>query len=193
MISLGNIEAFILAGGKSRRMEEDKGLALLKGLPMVSPIIETIQAVPLKVSLITGNKNYSKFKIPLYEDLIKDKGPMGGLMTALEKTSVPYVLLMGCDMPFINQHAISYLINNSEKDKITVSQTDGYTNPLFAIYPKSVLYELKVCIENNQLKMRDFICSQDHDIIKMDYFNLKEPKALTNINSRAELKYWNMK
>ncbi len=193
MITLRDIEVFILAGGKSRRMGEDKGLALLKGLPMISHIINTIQAVPLNVSLISSNRDYSQFELPLYEDSIKGKGPMSGLMTALEKTSAPYVFLMGCDMPFINKKAICHLIDCSKKDKITVSETKGYTNPLFAIYPKSILDELKVYIKNDHLKMQDFISSQGHQIIKMDYIESLEPNVLTNINSREELKYWNMK
>jgi molybdopterin-guanine dinucleotide biosynthesis protein A len=74
-----------------------------------------------------------------------------------------------------------------------VAETKGYTNPLFAIYPKSILDELKVYIENDHLKMQDFIFSQEHQIIKMDYIESLEPNVLTNINSREELKYWNMK
>lgn len=193
MITSRDIEVFILAGGKSRRMEEDKGLALLNGLPMISHIINTICAVPLNVSLISGNPDYGQFDLPLYEDSIKDKGPMGGLMTALENSSVPYVLLMGCDMPFINREVIYHLIDSGKKGKITVSETNGYTNPLFAIYPKSILAELKMHVEKNHLKLQDFISSQNHYIVKMDYFERLEPNALTNINSREELKYWNMK
>jgi molybdenum cofactor guanylyltransferase len=193
VILFKDIEAFILAGGKSLRMGEDKGLALLNGSPMIASIIKTLQSIPLEVKLITENPDYTQFCLPLYKDTIKNKGPMGGLMTALEQTSVAYVLLMGCDMPFISIKAINHLIDNSIENKITVAETNGFINPLLAIYPKSILPELKVYLEYERLKMQDFISSQNHHIIKMDHFEIAEPDAFTNINTREELKYWNMK
>ncbi|WP_373496202.1 molybdenum cofactor guanylyltransferase [Aquiflexum sp.] len=191
MVALQDIEAFVLAGGKSRRMGEDKGLALLNGSPMITSVIKSLQSIPLEVKLISANPDYNQFYLPLYKDSIQNKGPMGGLITALEQTSAPYVLLMGCDMPFITKKAISHLIDNSKENKITVAGTNGYINPLLAIYPKSILPELKEHIENDRLKMQDFISSQDHHIVKMDEIEKTEPTTLTNINSREELDYWN--
>lgn len=193
MVAYQEIEAFILAGGKSRRMGEDKGLALLKGLPMIGHVIKSLHSVPLTVKVIATNPDYNQFGLSVFEDTIKNKGPMGGLMTALEQSFSPYVLLIGCDMPFINKKAICYLINNSKKGNITVAEINGYINPLLAIYPKSLLPELKESIENDCLKMQDFISSQDHHIVKLDYLEKKGQNALININSREELKYWNSK
>lgn len=193
MVALQEIEAFVLAGGKSLRMGEDKGLALLNGLPMIALIIKTLQSIPLDVKLISGNPDYTQFCLPLYKDIIKNKGPMGGLMTAFEQTSAAYVLLLGCDMPFITIEAINHLIDNSRENMITVAETNGFINPLLAIYPKSILPKLKVHLEYDRLKMQDFICSQNHHKVKMDHFEKIEPNALTNINSREELKYWNSK
>ncbi|SMD46206.1 molybdenum cofactor guanylyltransferase [Aquiflexum balticum DSM 16537] len=188
MVALQDIEAFILAGGKSQRMGEEKGLALLKGLPMVTYIIKTLQSVPLGVKLISANIDYNQFGLLVYADSKQGKGHMGGLMTALEQTCKPYVLLMGCYMPFVSKGTVRYLIENSQDHKINVR-----INPILAIYPKSIIPHLKVHIENNQLKMQDFISSQDHYIVKMDYFERLEPNVLTNINSSEDLKYWNMK
>jgi molybdopterin-guanine dinucleotide biosynthesis protein A len=193
VILFRDIEAFILAGGKSRRMGEDKGLALLNGSPMIASVIKTLQSIPLEVKLITENPDYTQFCLPLYKDTVKNKGPMGGLMTALEQTFVPYILLMGCDMPFITKKAINHLIDNSRENMITVAETNGFINPLLAIYPKSILPELKVHLEYDRLKMQDFIYSQNHHKVKMDHFEKIEPNALTNINSREELKHWNRK
>lgn len=160
---------------------------------MIAYIIKTLQSIPLEVKLITENPDYTQFCLPLYKDTIKNKGPMGGLMTALEQTFVPYILLMGCDMPFISINAINHLIDNSIENKIIVAETNGFINPLLAIYPKSILPELKIHLENDQLKMQDFISSQNHHIVKMDEIEKTEPRAMTNINSREELDYWNKK
>jgi molybdopterin-guanine dinucleotide biosynthesis protein A len=193
MIPLKNIEAFVLAGGKSQRMGEDKGMALLKGIQMISFVIKSLHSIPLVVKLISGNIDYVQFGLPVYTDTIPDKGPMGGLMTALELTYSPYVLLMGCDMPFISKETISYLIENSQENKITVAETNGRINPLLAIYPKSILSEVSNHIEKNMLKMQDFILRCQHHIVKMDNIESIDPKSLTNINSRDDLENWNSK
>lgn len=172
-------------------MGEDKGLALLKGLPMVTYVIKTLHSVPLVVKLISSNIDYNQFGLPVYADSMQGKGPMGGLLTALEQTFVPYILLMGCDMPFISKKAISHLIENSKENKITVAESNGYINPLLAIYPKSIVPVLKEHVENDRLKMQDFISSQGHHIVKMERIEKTEPTTLTNINSREELDYWN--
>lgn len=174
-------------------MGEDKGLALLKGLPMVTYVIKSLQSVPLVVKMISSNIDYIQFGLPVYEDSIREKGPMGGLLTALEQTYVSNVLLMGCDMPFISKEVIWHLISNSKENMITVALTNGMVNPLLAIYPKSILQELRAFLENDQLKMQDFIIFQDHIIVKMDEIEKNEPNAFTNINSQDELEYWNNK
>lgn len=174
-------------------MGEDKGLALLKGLPMVTYVIKSIQSVPLVVKMITSNIDYIPFGLPVYADSIREKGPMGGLLTALEHSFAPYVLLIACDMPFVTKKTLCRLIDNSKENMITVALTNGKINPLFAIYPKSILSELRAFLENNQLKMQDFITSHDHYFVKMDEIENNIPYALTNINSQDELEYWNNK
>jgi len=48
------ISIFILAGGKSSRMGRDKGLIPLKGRPMISYLIETIEGLDLPISIISN-------------------------------------------------------------------------------------------------------------------------------------------
>ncbi len=73
----------ILAGGKSSRMGEDKGLVLLNGKPMIQYVIEALKGVVSDIIIISNNASYNKFGIPVYPDIIKDKGPVGGIFTGL--------------------------------------------------------------------------------------------------------------
>ena len=58
----------ILAGGKSSRMGEDKGLVLLNGKPMIQYVIEALKEVVSDIIIISNNASYNKFRVPVYSD-----------------------------------------------------------------------------------------------------------------------------
>ena len=69
--------AIILAGGKSSRMKEDKGLVSFNGKMLVEHVIESIKKITGKIIIITANPAYKQFGYPCLEDEMKDKGPAG--------------------------------------------------------------------------------------------------------------------
>ena len=77
------VTGIILAGGKSSRMGEDKGLLLLNNIPMIQYIINVFDTLKIPVMIIANNDNYKQFHLPVYTDIVKDKGPAGGILSAL--------------------------------------------------------------------------------------------------------------
>ena len=88
------ISIFILAGGKSSRMGRDKGLVPLKGRPMISYLIDTIVGLDLPVSIISNESGYESFGYPVFPDLVKDKGPLGGILSAFSNTETDHCLIL---------------------------------------------------------------------------------------------------
>lgn len=179
------IEAFVLAGGKSTRMGQDKGLMLLKGKPMVSYILDTLQRIKIPTNIIANNASYNIFGVPVYSDIISEKGPMGGLLTALENTTADMVLLIGCDTPLISTEVISHLLSHANKEKIIVPGMASEINPLFALYPRCLKQKLQESMGAGQLKMADFILKNQH--ILVDYTAQQISHYFTNINNTHEL------
>ena len=52
----------ILAGGKSSRMGEDKGLVLLNGKPMIQYVIEALKEVVSNIIIISNINIYVKIR-----------------------------------------------------------------------------------------------------------------------------------
>ena len=88
------IEAFILAGGKSSRMGADKGLIDLDGSPMIQSTIDVLELLDIPVNIIANNGAYIKLGQPIYEDILQDKGPLGGIYTALAKAKTDRVIIL---------------------------------------------------------------------------------------------------
>lgn len=188
-----SIEAFVLAGGKSSRMGEDKGMMNLKGKPMITYVLDSLQQAELTPSIIANDLRYKKFGFPVIADEVSEKGPLGGLYTALQHTSADQVLLVSCDMPLISFEAICMLMNAKTQDFITAASVGGNPNPLFALYPFSLKETVEQQLKEDRLKMQDLIFKSKHSLVPSIGKHL--PWTLENINTSEELydveKKWN--
>ena len=111
----------ILAGGKSSRMGTDKGLVLMNEIPMIERVIKTVKKAGLsEIIIVSNNTEYKQFGLPVFPDVIPDKGPLGGIYTGLLKSSTVKNLILSCDVPFINETVLKLLIRNGLKSKVTI-------------------------------------------------------------------------
>ena len=96
------ITAFILAGGKSQRMGTDKGLLPLAGKPFVSHICEAVKSiVGENIVIVSSNADYDFLGYKRIEDLVSDKGPVGGIYTALQYSRAKLNFILSVDAPLV--------------------------------------------------------------------------------------------
>lgn len=187
------IEAFVLAGGKSSRMGRDKGLMLLDGKPMVSYILKTLKEVGLPVKIIANNSGYERFGVPVFSDVVKEKGPMGGLFSAFKNTTADVVFLVSCDMPLLSEEEIKNLTAEAAIEEIVAPLVGQRINPLFALYPVKLQNQVKDSIAAEDFKMTDFILKNKHTLVSFSFSTTAE--NFQNINTQQELreveKRWN--
>lgn len=167
-------------------MGTDKGLVPLNSKPMVSYVLRTLQEIKLPVKIIANNPGYEKFDLPVCKDVVKEKGPMGGLLTALNNTEAEVVLLISCDMPFVNAEAINLLLKEVDEEHITAALVKDRINPLLAAYPVHLKKSVEDAIASGELKMTDFILKNPHTLVPS--VAQKMPWCFCNINDEQELK-----
>ncbi|GAB1430281.1 molybdenum cofactor guanylyltransferase [Ignavibacteria bacterium] len=187
MKGIKNIETFVLAGGKSSRMGQDKGLMLFRDKPMISHILEKINLLHLPLKIIANNNDYKQFGYETVKDIIKDKGPMGGLFTAFHNTKADFVFLFACDMPFISVEAVQKIIAETDDDDVTVASVQNKINPLFAIYKTTLCDNISKRMASNKLKMLEFIESVKYKKVEMYDLTARNAALLMNINSIDDL------
>ena len=179
------LTVFILCGGKSSRMQSEKGLVLFQKKPFIEHIIQAVLPITDKIQLITGTKEYDYLPYSKIPDIIEDKGPLGGIYSALTSSETEFNLILSCDIPLISTELLAELIlKHNEEAGITVFATESRVHPLIGIYSKKTLPIIKEAVESDELKMMDFLEKVPHQIIKIEE---SENFYLTNINSVDEL------
>jgi molybdopterin-guanine dinucleotide biosynthesis protein A len=179
------LTVFILCGGKSSRMESEKGLVLFQEKPFIEHIIQAILPVTDQIKLVTASKEYDYLPYEKIVDIIADRGPLGGIYTALTHSETEFNLILSCDIPLISSELLKELIAKHTKEAgITIFATESRIHPLIGIYSKEILPIVKEAIEANELKMMDLLAKTPHQIIKIEE---SENFPLTNINSTDEL------
>ncbi|WMI70326.1 molybdenum cofactor guanylyltransferase [Mangrovimonas sp. YM274] len=180
-----NITAYILCGGASKRMQEEKGLVLYKGQPFVKHVIDAVHPITSYIYLVTSNEAYCQFGLELLPDIYSNKGPVGGIYTALKHASTANNLILSCDIPELSTEVVSkYIIANlSEADVTYVSNgTDNF--PLIAAYSKTCLPIFEKALVQDNLKLRNTIEQLNCNRVIVEE---EDQLALRNINTKEEL------
>ena len=178
------LTGIILAGGKSSRMGQDKGLMLLNGKPMVQHVIEAIQPLVGEVIIIANQEGYANFGFPVYEDIIKDQGPLAGICTGLQFSKTQKNLIVSCDVPFIHEELLSLLIKNSEGVDVAIPEKDGKTHQLIGVYDQSCLDVFMQELSRGQRKIKLAIEQLNYKVIDASHI---DKKVFNNINTKDDI------
>lgn len=182
------ITAILLAGGKSSRMGTDKGIVEVNGVKMIESIILAVKPVVNEIIIIANNDHYDYLGYSVYNDLIKESGPLAGIYTGLFYSNTETNLVISCDVPFVNEGLLSYIVDNAGQCEVAVPVHNGKTEPLCAVYSKKCLDSFKNLITNKELKMHNvlnyFLTKQIFISEKLSFYN---SKLFTNVNSLNEL------
>ncbi len=136
-----SITGVILAGGKSRRMGQNKALMSLGGKRLVERVVEVMRDVLPEFLMVTNTPD-------VYADL--------GLPMAIYHVATPYCLVVACDMPFLHAAVLRYLITQMTDYDVVVPDVLGELQTLHAIYSKACLQPIERRLETNRLRIVGF-------------------------------------
>jgi len=198
-----DITGIILAGGKSLRMGVNKSFLKLGNETIIKRQVELMKSISKEVIIITNTPaEYEFLQIPLYEDVYKSKGPLGGIHSGLIHSKTEKNFIISCDMPLVTENLIEFIINYNTDKLITISKADGFIQQLCGVYSKKVLPEIikileEVDIVDNSKKQGECGCivlqlvkSINGEIINIasEYNGYKEG-MFYNMNNPAEYEF----
>ena len=183
-----NPTAIILAGGKSSRMKEEKGLVNLNGKKLIEYVIESAKKFASHIIIITSNPDYKQFGYLCIEDEMKEKGPLGGILTGLNHSTTSKNLILGCDMPFLSQTLLSAIIQNIGDEEVLLTEHQGKAEPLCSVYDRNCITHIRLQIEQNQLKITNALGGLNTRTISFDREDWFKGNEFANINSFEEMR-----
>lgn len=106
------VTGVILAGGKSRRMGQNKALLPLGEDSLIEHVICRMRRVTDELLLITNTPTeYAHLGLSMHSDIVPNTGALGGIYTSLTHASHDVVVCVACDSPFLQPKLLSYLIS----------------------------------------------------------------------------------
>lgn len=164
---MSQISAYILAGGKSSRMGSDKGMLLLHGAVFIEHIVKALKVASVEnITIVSDNAAYDFLNCNRIQDIYPNKGPVGGIFTALSYSKTKENIILSVDVPLISSDIIKWLIaNKSQEKQITQVKVLDKASPLIAIYNSAVVSVFEEHLKRDQLKLRLVIGEIPHETI----------------------------
>ncbi|PCJ83823.1 MAG: hypothetical protein COA57_10470 [Flavobacteriales bacterium] len=183
------ITGFVLAGGKSIRIGQDKGLIQLNGKQFVEHALSIANQVCKETFIIANSSKYKKFGAPVFADIYKEKGPAGGICTGLIHSKTNFNLVLGCDLPFVSVELLKHLVNQVDKEhEAFVPVFQHLPQPLCAVYSKNSMIEFDKAIQEKKLKMQGILKGLKTKYITIDEsLGFYSPDLFFNVNTKEDL------
>jgi molybdopterin-guanine dinucleotide biosynthesis protein A len=150
-------EGFVLAGGHSRRMGRDKALLPWGAGTLLGHALERLRQVCAEVAVLSGTEpRYLDAGAPVLVDHVSERGPLGGLVTALDHARHDLVLLLAVDVPFATPELLRHLVECAGGADAVVPLAAERPQPLCAVYRRSCAAAARGRLEAGDLKMTSF-------------------------------------
>ncbi len=181
--------AIILAGGKSRRMGRDKAFLELDGVPIIKRHLNLLKDIFSNIIIAANDPEKYRFEdVKVAGDLVLDYGPLAGIYSGLMASDTFYNFIVACDMPFLNERLIRYLITRAGSWDVVVPKVDGKYHPLFGVYSKRCIPAIDRLIKDREHRVISLYPNvKTRTISKKEITRFDEGiRSLININTQEE-------
>jgi molybdopterin-guanine dinucleotide biosynthesis protein A len=183
------VTAFVLAGGKSTRMGRDKAFLPFRGKTLLAYALETAASAAGKVYIVGSRSKFAPYA-PVIEDFYAERGPLGGIHTALNATMTDLNLILAVDLPFMPPDFLLYLIERMRVAAclVAVARVHGRLQPLCAAYRRAFCSRAEENLRAGQNKIDALFSPADTLIVEeAELARLSFPVAIfDNVNTREE-------
>lgn len=198
MSGVHQIGSFILAGGASSRMGRDKSLLEVGGETLLARALHLLERCRLPPTIVGDPDKFAALALgaQVVPDDAPGLGPLGGIATVLRHTRKPWNLIVGCDLPFLTEDWIRYLIaraTRAHKDAesrfdIVIPENQGGLEPLCAMYHQRCVVTISHELDRGVRKVTAAIAALRLDRVLPEEWKAFDSGGLLfkNMNSPAD-------
>jgi len=177
------------------RLGQDKALETIGNKSLLQRAVSRIDFLNSDIIVVTATgKEISPHsigypKLRIVADTYPGKGPLGGIFAGLAASSSVYNLVVACDMPFLNQALLRYMVQISAGFGLVVPRLGGLVEPLHAVYSKDCLAPIERLIKQDTLSVSELFALVKVRYVETEEIDRFDPEHLSffNINSEADL------
>jgi len=185
------MDALILAGGENKRLPMVKGFLEIDGKKIIESNVDLLKRIFDRVIISTNKpEHYFYLGLPMVGDTMRERGPMTGILSALNMPGMSEIFVTACDMPFISGELIRSIIDRwNKKWDAVIPVFDKLPQPLLGIYSKTIAQNMEKSVKNGTRSLRKFLEGihvlyiSEKDIRKID----REGKSFVNINTPEDV------
>jgi molybdenum cofactor guanylyltransferase len=182
--------AFVLAGGMSSRMQQNKALLRFRDHYLIEYAIDVLEQLTADIRIIGDPLKYEFLRKPVIPDEVASHGPLCGIYTGLNISTNKYNLFLACDMPLMKPEFFRLLLERiGDADAAVMRLIEGKVEPLAAVYSKSGIPTIEGNMGLQYYKITDFL-----DRTRVVYLGEEElfeiglsARIFTNINTPEDL------
>jgi molybdopterin-guanine dinucleotide biosynthesis protein A len=171
-------EGFVLAGGRSTRMGQDKALLSLAGRSLLDLALDKLRALPLAVApRIAAARSDLSAHAAVIGDLHPGCGPLSGIEAALAASAQPLNVFLPVDLPLLPSHFLLWMLERAAITGalVTVPRFNGRPQPLCAVYHRDLLGHITASLRAGDHKvMRAVTAARAHSPVhNIDIFDVE--------------------
>jgi molybdopterin-guanine dinucleotide biosynthesis protein A len=135
-------------------MGTNKALLDFDGVTLVERLAHRLTAWFAQVVVVTNAPElYAFLGLPMASDRVPGLGPLGGLEAGLSLCRFDHGFFAACDMPFVDEDLVRYLVALAPGHDVVVPQVAGEFEPMHAVYGKSCLPAITRLLDDRRLKL----------------------------------------
>lgn len=187
---MSGVSVAILAGGRSRRMRQDKALLPIGGRSVIERVLDRVVPLSDDVTIITDVPGkYRHLDYRMIGDIFPGKGSLGGIYTAIHAAQYLRCVVVACDMPFLNTDLLRYLAGLAPGFDVVVPRIEEFPETMHAVYGKGCLEPIKSRLLADQLKIIGFFEDVGVRYVERDDLSRFDPtfRSFININTPTDL------
>lgn len=181
--------ASVLAGGQSSRMGFNKAFIKAGGETIISRAVRVLKEGFGEVNIIANDISlYEGLGVPVYPDTIKGAGSLGGIYTALIRSTAGAVFVAACDMPYLDLATVLKVTSSLEGYDSAVPFIKSRLHPLHAAYSKQCAGTIEEMIKAGDLRITGlFDRIKTRRLTEADLEGLPFELSVENVNTKEDL------
>ncbi|MEM6820206.1 MAG: molybdenum cofactor guanylyltransferase [Pseudomonadota bacterium] len=185
--------ALVLAGGRSRRMGEDKASITVGGETLLDLTVALAKEVADEVWVsVSADQTADSVRArhPQLVDSRPGEGPLGGILTALDHDPEAEWLVLACDMPGLTREGLGALANAASEDATSVALASAAAGselpePLYAIWRPEMRARVIASLDAGRRCARKCLLQAGATLVEVS-----SDREITNMNTPEERDQW---